>query len=101
MGVLGGALRGRVRDRPRVVRGAGLAKKLRVHDLRHTRASWLIQSGRPLPAVQQYLVDGSIQTTVGITGTWTVPVGAITRKQLRDCCVTADSYAEATKEFRA
>ncbi|WP_264040454.1 site-specific integrase [Mycolicibacterium hodleri] len=36
-------------------RAAGLTKKPRVHDLRHTCASWLIQSGRPPPAVQQHL----------------------------------------------
>lgn len=47
---------------------AGLAKRPRVHDLRHTCASWLIQSGRPLPAVQQHLGHESIQTTVGVYG---------------------------------
>ncbi|MDX1888864.1 tyrosine-type recombinase/integrase [Mycolicibacterium sp. 050158] len=49
-------------------RAAGLTKKPRVHDLRHTCASWLIQSGRPLPAVQQHLGHESIQTTVGVYG---------------------------------
>lgn len=46
----------------------GLTKKPRVHDLRHTCASWLIQSGRPLPAVQQHLGHESITTTVGVYG---------------------------------
>jgi len=47
---------------------AGLTKKPRVHDLRHTCASWLIQAGRPLPAVQAHLGHESIQTTVGVYG---------------------------------
>jgi integrase len=47
---------------------AGLTKRPRVHDLRHTCASWLIQSGRPLPAIQAQLGHESIQTTVGVYG---------------------------------
>jgi integrase len=43
---------------------AGLAKKPRVHDLRHTSASWLIQAGVPLPVIQRHLGHESIQTTV-------------------------------------
>jgi integrase len=42
----------------------GLTKKPRVHDLRHTCASWLIQAGRPLPAVQAHLGHESITTTI-------------------------------------
>jgi integrase len=42
----------------------GLTKKPRVHDLRHTCASWLIQAGRPLPAVQAHLGHESIVTTI-------------------------------------
>lgn len=45
-----------------------LAKKPRVHDLRHTCASWLITAGRPLPAVQAQLGHESIQTTVNVYG---------------------------------
>jgi integrase len=44
-------------------REAGLAKKPRVHDLRHTNASWLIQAGVPLTVVQRHLGHESIQTT--------------------------------------
>lgn len=44
----------------------GLAKTPRIHDLRHTCASWLIESGRPLPDVQDHLGHESIMTTVGI-----------------------------------
>jgi integrase len=42
----------------------GLTKKPRVHDLRHTHASWLIQAGVPLPVIQRHLGHESIQTTV-------------------------------------
>lgn len=46
----------------------GLHKHPRVHDLRHTCASWLIQAGRPLPAIQQHLGHESIVTTVETYG---------------------------------
>lgn len=46
----------------------GLTKAPRIHDLRHTCASWLIQAGRPLPSVQQHLGHESIQTTVDVYG---------------------------------
>jgi integrase len=51
---------------PAIARAAknGLTKTPRVHDLRHTCASWLIQAGRPLPAVQEQLGHESIQTTI-------------------------------------
>jgi integrase len=42
------------------------AMRPRIHDLRHTCASWLIQAGRPLPAVQAHLGHESITTTVGV-----------------------------------
>lgn len=45
---------------------AGLSKTPRIHDLRHTCASWLIAGGRPLPDVQDHLGHQNIQTTVGI-----------------------------------
>jgi len=44
-------------------REAGLTKKPRVHDLRHTNASWLIQAGIHLTVVQRHLGHESIQTT--------------------------------------
>jgi integrase len=46
----------------------GFRKKPRTYDLRHTCASWLIQAGRPLPAVQAQLGHESITTTVGVYG---------------------------------
>ncbi|OBJ98360.1 site-specific integrase [Mycobacterium sp. 1245852.3] len=41
-----------------------LTKSPRVHDLRHSNASWLIQGGVPLPVIQRHLGHESIQTTV-------------------------------------
>ncbi|MFE6737570.1 tyrosine-type recombinase/integrase [Streptomyces tubercidicus] len=42
----------------------GLTKKPRLHDLRHTHASWLIAQKVPLPAIQARLGHESITTTV-------------------------------------
>lgn len=44
-------------------REKGLIKKPRIHDLRHTNASWLIQAGVPLTVIQRHLGHESIQTT--------------------------------------
>jgi integrase len=56
--------------RPAIARAKkdGLAKTPRVHDLRHTCASWLMQAGRPLPSVQAHLGHESIQTTSDVYG---------------------------------
>ncbi|WP_326736070.1 tyrosine-type recombinase/integrase [Streptomyces sp. NBC_01022] len=43
---------------------AGLTKRPRVHDLRHTHASWLIAGKVPLPVIQARLGHESITTTV-------------------------------------
>lgn len=45
-----------------------LGKTPRVHDLRHTHASWLIAAGVPLPVIQARLGHESIQTTVDTYG---------------------------------
>lgn len=42
----------------------GLAKTPRVHDLRHTHASWLIAAGRPLPSIQRRLGHETITITI-------------------------------------
>lgn len=42
----------------------GLEKAPRVHDLRHTHASWLINAGTPLPVVQARLGHENITTTI-------------------------------------
>lgn len=52
----------RERFRPAAVR-AGLPADVRVHDLRHTCASWLVQAGVPVREVQQILGHKSITTT--------------------------------------
>lgn len=43
-------------------------KKPRVHDMRHTCASWMIAEGVPLPVIQRHLGHESIQTTVDVYG---------------------------------
>lgn len=45
-----------------------IAKRPRVHDLRHTHASWLIAAGMPLPYVQARLGHESITTTINVYG---------------------------------
>lgn len=44
----------------------GLEKKPRIHDLRHSCASWLVQAGIPLPVIQAHLGHESINTTVNV-----------------------------------
>jgi integrase len=46
-------------------REAGLAKSPRIHDLRHTCASWMVLAGVPMNVVQQHLGHESITTTIG------------------------------------
>lgn len=50
------------------VERAGLNSKPRIHDLRHTCASWLIAAGVPLPVIQAHLGHESIKTTVDMYG---------------------------------
>jgi integrase len=46
----------------------GLKPRPRIHDLRHTHASWLIQAGKPLPVISRRLGHESIQVTVDVYG---------------------------------
>lgn len=46
----------------------GLQKAPRIHDLRHTCASWMIAKGVPLPVIQQHLGHQSISVTVDLYG---------------------------------
>ena len=46
----------------------GLKKAPRVHDLRHTHASWLIQEGVPLFTISRRLGHASTSTTEGVYG---------------------------------
>lgn len=50
------------------VNRANLDKRPRIHDLRHTCASWMIAAGVPLPVIQAHLGHESIKTTVDVYG---------------------------------
>lgn len=52
----------------KAVDAAALGKRPRIHDLRHSHASWLIAAGVPLPVIQRRLGHESIQTTVDVYG---------------------------------
>lgn len=45
-----------------------ITRKPRIHDLRHSCASWMIAAGVPLPVIQQHMGHESISTTVDIYG---------------------------------
>ena len=45
-----------------------LTKSPRIHDLRHTCASWMIAANVPLPVIQAHLGHESIKTTVDLYG---------------------------------
>jgi integrase len=45
-----------------------IGKRPRVHDLRHTYASWAIQAGIPLPVIQRQLGHEHISTTIDTYG---------------------------------
>lgn len=45
-----------------------MTKRPRIHDLRHTHASQLIQAGVPLPTISKRLGHSSIATTVNVYG---------------------------------
>lgn len=46
----------------------GFGKRPRIHDMRHTCASWMIAAGIPLPVIQQHLGHESITTTINLYG---------------------------------
>ncbi|WP_423487936.1 tyrosine-type recombinase/integrase [Mycobacteroides sp. PCS013] len=50
------------------VERAELDPRPRIHDMRHTCASWLIAAGVPLPVIQRHLGHESITTTVNTYG---------------------------------
>ncbi|WP_346007482.1 site-specific integrase [Janibacter terrae] len=51
-----------------IVHSLGDGKHPRVHDLRHSWASWHIQAGTPLPVIQRQMGHESIQTTIDTYG---------------------------------
>lgn len=51
-----------------IVHEVGPGKHPRVHDLRHSWASWHIQAGTPLPIIQRQMGHESIQTTIDTYG---------------------------------
>jgi integrase len=55
------------REFEKTLQAAGL-RKIRLHDLRHTFASLLIQNGAPLAYVKEQLGHSSIKITVDIYG---------------------------------
>ncbi len=86
-----GARGGRVRSqnftdrvwRPAVQR-SGLAKRPRVHDLRHSHASWLIGAGVPLIVVQYRLGHESIKTSADRYGHLLPGAGELAAASLAD-----------------
>ena len=50
------------------VAASGIEKRPRVHDLRHSHASWLIAAHWPLPRIQRRLGHESISTTIDVYG---------------------------------
>lgn len=55
-------------ERGEPVKNVSKLLRPRIHDLRHTNASWLIQGNVALPVVQQHLGHESITTTVNTYG---------------------------------
>lgn len=46
-----------------IVRASGLSDRIHLHSLRHSYASWLVQSSIPLAEVQKLLGHSSVVTT--------------------------------------
>lgn len=53
---------------PALERAELAAPRPRIHDLRHTCASWMIAKNVPLPVIQRHLGHESIKTTVDLYG---------------------------------
>lgn len=63
---------------------AGNSRNVRVHDLRHSHASWLIAKGVPLPYIQRRLGHEKIDTTVSVYGHLMPEMIAATRDAASD-----------------
>ncbi|CAJ60412.1 MULTISPECIES: tyrosine-type recombinase/integrase [Frankia] len=87
--------------RPAVLR-AGLVPGLRIHDLRHTHAAWLISAGRPLPSIQRRLGHRSITTTIDRYGHLLPEVDRGDLDALQAAFITGDAdAAEVTNAAEA
>ena len=62
----------------------------RIHDLRHTAASWMIHRGVVLPVVRDHLGHDSIQTTVDLYG----------HMDRRSMATAADAVGDALRDSR-
>jgi site-specific recombinase XerD len=51
----------------RAVQASGVRKRAHVHTLRHSYATHLVESGVPLPLVQEYLGHSDLSTTAVYT----------------------------------
>jgi integrase len=56
------------KGRPKLVWTKGPGKRPRIHDLRHTYASWAIAAGVPMPVIQRSMGHESIVTTIDTYG---------------------------------
>ena len=76
-----------------------ITKRPRIHDLRHTHASWLVAGGTDLPSVQARLGHESITTTIGtyhhLTPDAHVKMAAVARDAMRGVLPSAQPALEA------
>jgi integrase len=79
----------------RVLRRPGV-RQVRVHDLRHTDASLLLEAGEPMLYVKEQLGHSTIQTTVDLYGH--VKPGKNHEAVHRLAALTTPSDAEANAE---
>lgn len=72
-----------------------IGKRPRVHDARHSCASWLLASGIPLNVIQQHLGHESINTTVSVYGHLMPTAQAAIRDALSGALTAAHPQIEA------
>lgn len=72
---------------------AGMAKTPRIHDLRHTHASWLIHEGVPLFTIARRLGHASTTTTEKV-------YGHLMPQALQDAADAMDRSARRIREQR-
>jgi integrase len=81
--------------------GGRVPRKLRIHDLRHTHAAWLLSAGAPLIVVQRRLGHSTIVTTSDIYGHLTPEADKrslrIVDYYLPDCFLGPDARVSTVK----